>query len=40
MHPRTKRHWRRIICPIARILAGYVALILIATLALLALILL
>jgi hypothetical protein len=40
MHPRTKRHWKRIIHPIARLIAGYVVMILIATLAILALILL
>jgi hypothetical protein len=40
MHPRTKRQLKQIICPIARIIAGYGALIAIATLAILALILL
>jgi hypothetical protein len=40
MHPRTKRQLKQIICPIARLIAGYVVMILIATLAILALILL
>jgi hypothetical protein len=40
MHPRTKRHIKQIICPIARLLVGYVVMIAIATLAILLLIIL
>jgi hypothetical protein len=40
MHPRTKRHIKQIIKPLARLVAGYGILILLAILAILALIIL